>query len=214
MLEGTNLQNVSISGTDYSEGLTHKSEKKRVKEDKPSKPKKRKMAQPKKPKKAKKDTVDGTATNTGGNQLQTQAQNMAFPQGLVQYPLGPDGTHGMPGMPGSYYTVNQNVPTNFMQQQQQASQQSAQMPSSQVSVDLAYYIRSTLGQLNRIMAMLDNPTRKTISDSLARLAVTKMKMSSKSKASKKLQRNQDVDQNLIDRSVCQLLYNTREYPTA
>jgi hypothetical protein len=76
---------------------------------------------------------------------------------------------------------------------------------------LAFYLRQMLGQLQQVNSMLDVNTKKTISDSLLRLASAKQQISGTSgSAAQQYQSHQDRE---IDRSICQLLYNghSRDY---
>jgi hypothetical protein len=88
------------------------------------------------------------------------------------------------------------------QQQQQAllNNSASQLGDEQ----LAFYVRQMLVQLQQVISMLDVNTKKTISDSLLRLASTKQQISASGSAAQQHQSHQDRQ---IDRSICQLLYN-------
>ena len=218
MAESTNLQNVSISGSDYANTVSSQAKREDGRGDKSRLSVKKKESKSKVVSKGSKAAAKNTKRKKQAEKRKKEDVAGSQNQSL-QYPLPYSIDGGVPytNPHGSYYhypLMNQSGDVRMKNQNITASENQMKQQGPQ-KVDLAFYVRSTLGQLNRIMAMLDTPTRKTISDSLSRLAVTKMKMkSSNSKSSKKTPRNQDVDQNLIDRSVCQLLYNTREYPTA
>ena len=97
------------------------------------------------------------------------------------------------------------------QQQQQAllSNSASQLGDEQ----LAFYVRQMLGQLQQVISMLDVNTKKTISDSLLRLASTKQQISGAGGSA--AQQHQSHQDRQIDRSICQLLYNNhlRDYQT-
>lgn len=102
-----------------------------------------------------------------------------------------------------------NNPSGQDQQQEMLSNSASQLGDEQ----LAYYVRQMLSQLQQVISMLDVNTKKTISDSLLRLASTKQQISGSSGSA--AQQHQSHQNRQIDRSICQLLYNnhTRDYPT-
>ena len=86
-------------------------------------------------------------------------------------------------------------------------------PSHLGERELSIYVKSMLSQLLQVVGMLDVNTKKTISDSLLRLASTKQQMmggTSSSPPDQSVDKQQLVVQKMLDRSICQLLYNTQQ----
>lgn len=92
--------------------------------------------------------------------------------------------------------------------------------------DLTSYVRPMVSQLQTIISLLDVNTKKTIADSLVRLATAKNQGGSGNGAGGAAQqtaamaaaeagalqsetKHDVIVQNMLDRSICQLLYNTR-----
>ena len=123
---------------------------------------------------------------------------------------------GMPGISGDFPA------SQMLGGQGGANEGPAVLPGNGDSTqNLDKHSRAMLGQLLRVIGMLDLSTRKTISDSMQRLATTKAKVSAhqtaSSKANKsaggtaKQQQDMDEETRAIDRSVCQLLFNNRQF---
>ncbi len=109
---------------------------------------------------------------------------------------------------------NRKYPMGSNNGSQQGQEQAVMTsPSHLGERELSIYVKSMLSQLLQVVGMLDVNTKKTISDSLLRLASTKQQMmggTSSSPPDQSVDKQQLVVQKMLDRSICQLLYNTQQ----
>merc|ERR1712078_374950 len=102
---------------------------------------------------------------------------------------------------------NRKYPMGSNNGSQQGQEQAVMTsPSHLGERELSIYVKSMLSQLLQVVGMLDVNTKKTISDSLLRLASTKQQMggTSSSPPDQSVDKQQLVVQKMLDRSICQL----------